>query len=121
MLFAFALILPNPLIALEWVEKDGHRLAKLTVEPSERDGFKLLERRVTRVEFANRLTRQLVAKNRNLANGSGVAIGDVDGDDLPDIYFCGLQVDNKLYRNRGGWRFEDITAESGVACPRQYC
>jgi len=121
MLFAFVLILPNPLSALEWVEKDGHRLAKLTVEPSERDGFKLLERRVTRVEFANRLTRQLVAKNRNLANGSGVAIGDVDGDDLPDIYFCGLQVDNKLYRNRGGWRFEDITAESGVACPRQYC
>ena len=121
MLFAFVLILPNPLIALEWVEKEGHRLAKLTVEPSERDGFKLLERRVTRVEFANRLTRQLVAKNRNLANGSGVAIGDVDGDGLPDIYFCGLQVDNKLYRNRGGWRFEDITAESGVACPRQYC
>ncbi|MBT3615172.1 MAG: VCBS repeat-containing protein, partial [Verrucomicrobia bacterium] len=63
----------------------------------------------------------MIAKNRNLANGSGVAIGDVDGDDLPDIYFCGLQTDNKLYRNRVGWRFEDITAESGVTCPRQYC
>ena len=70
MLFAFALILPNPLIALEWVEKDGHRLAKLTVEPSERDGFKLLERRVTRVEFANRLTRQLVAKGLGRAHDS---------------------------------------------------
>ncbi|MFL3667339.1 MAG: FG-GAP repeat domain-containing protein, partial [Verrucomicrobiota bacterium] len=121
MLFAFVLILPNSLSSLEWIEKDGYRFAKLTVESSERDGFKLLENRVTRVEFANRLTRQLVGKNRNLANGSGVAIGDVDGDDLPDIYFCGLQVNNKLYRNQGGWRFEDITAESGVACPRQYC
>ena len=121
MLFAFFLILPNSLISLEWIEKDGYRFANLTVEPSERDGFKLLENRVTRVEFANRLTRQLVGKNRNLANGSGVAIGDVDGDDLPDIYFCGLQVNNKLYRNQGRLRFEDVTAESGVACPRQYC
>ena len=121
MLIAFVLILPNSSSALEWVVKSGYRLANLTVKSSEQDGFKLLDYRVTGVRFTNRLTRQLIAKNRNLANGSGVAIGDVDGDDLPDIYFCGLQADNKLYRNRGGLRFEDITAESGVACPRQYC
>jgi hypothetical protein len=121
MLLTLFLVPLNSLHALDWVEKDGHRLAKLTVKPSERNGFKLLYGRVTGIEFANRLSRQLIAKNRNLANGSGVAIGDVDGDDIPDIYFCGLQANNKLYRNRGGWRFEDITAESGVTCPRQYC
>ena len=121
MLIAFVLILPNSSSALEWVVKSGYRLANLTVKSSEQDGFKLLDYRVTGVRFTNRLTRQLIAKNRNLANGSGVAIGDVDGADLPDSYFCGLQADNKLYRNRGGLRFEDITAESGVACPRQYC
>ena len=120
MLSAFILILPNSLRALEWIEKSGHRLARLRVKSSERNGFKLLDHQATGVVFVNRLSRQLVAKNRNLANGSGVAIGDVDGDDIPDIYFCGLQTDNKLYRNRGGWQFEDITAESGVACPRQY-
>ena len=113
-------IQPAALLALDWAQDRGHRLAKLTVTPSERNGFQLLAGRRTGVEFANRLTRQLVAKNRNLANGSGVAIGDVDGDDLPDVYLCGLQVDNRLYRNLGDWTFEDVTIRSGVACSRQY-
>ena len=113
-------IQPAALLALDWVQDRGHRLAKLAVTPSERNGFQLLAGRRTGVEFANRLTRQLVAKNRNLANGSGVAIGDVDGDDLPDVYLCGLQVDNRLYRNLGDWTFEDVTIRAGVACSRQY-
>ena len=66
------------------------------------------------------MSRQLVARNRNLANGSGVAIGDINGDDLPDIYFCGLQTDNKLYKNRGNFTFDDITLQSGVNCAKQY-
>ena len=113
-------IQPAALLALDWVQDRGHRLAKLAVTPSERNGFQLLAGRRTGVEFANRLTRQLVARNRNLANGSGVAIGDVDGDDLPDVYLCGLQVDNRLYRNLGDWTFEDVTIRAGVACSRQY-
>ena len=112
--------LESGLAALEWEQQGLHRLAKLNVVPSERNGFKLLPPRETGVAFGNRLSRQLVAKNRNLANGSGVAIGDVDGDGLPDLYFCGLQVDNRLYRNLGGWSFEDVTPGSGTACPRQY-
>ena len=112
--------LPSGLAALEWEQRGQHRLAKLDVKPSARNGFQLLPPRETGVTFGNRLSRQLVAKNRNLANGSGVAVGDVDGDGLPDLYFCGLQVDNRLYRNLGGWSFEDVTAESGTGCPRQY-
>ena len=123
-LFRLALIglaaLPSGLAALDWEQHGNHRLAKLTVKPSKRSGFQLLSPRETGVAFGNRLTRQLVAKNRNLANGSGVAIGDVDGDGLPDLYLCGLQVDNRLYRNLGDWTFEDVTAVSGTACPRQY-
>ena len=61
-----------------------------------------------------------MARNRNLANGSGVAIGDINGDDLPDIYFCGLQTDNKLYKNNGDFTFEDITLQSRVNCTKQY-
>lgn len=50
--------------------------------------------------------------NRVLAEGQGVAIGDVDGDGLADVFFAGFGGASALYRNLGGWRFEEITPPS---------
>lgn len=51
------------------------------------------------------------------AIGSGVAIGDVDGDGRPEVFLANKTGHNQLFRNLGGFRFEDIAAAAGVAGP----
>ncbi len=62
----------------------------------ERDGFNVLE-------------------YDSFYNGGGVAAGDVNGDGLPDLYFSANMSQDRLYLNRGGLAFEDVTEQAGLA------
>lgn len=93
---------------LSWLQAPGFRSAELQPGTGGKPGFTLLEPKVTGVWFTNSLTGDGFATNAVAHNGSGVAVGDIDGDGRQDIFFCCLEGRNALYRNLGNWHFEEI-------------
>jgi hypothetical protein len=83
--------------------------------------FKVLSPSETGVSFANTITTSdslNVQTDPYVYNGGGVAIGDIDNDGFPDIFFSGNMVSSRLYLNKGGMRFDDITTPAGVETRR---
>ena len=79
--------------------------------------FELLPASATGVTFENTLPEDTTFNFLTYLyyyNGGGVAAGDVNGDGLPDLYFTSNLGPNKLYLNRGNYRFEDVTERAGV-------
>ncbi len=74
--------------------------------------FIAVEAEHSSIDFANTITE---SEEHNILtyeyfyNGGGVAVGDIDNDGLQDLFFTGNQVENKLYKNKGNFEFEDIT------------
>jgi hypothetical protein len=80
--------------------------------------FRLVPSGESGVHFRNVLTETVdfnIFNYMYFYNGGGVAVGDVNGDELPDVYFTANQEPNKLYLNQGGFKFNDVTDQAGVA------
>jgi enediyne biosynthesis protein E4 len=78
--------------------------------------FKRLQPSETGIVFENILKIQQdfdVFRYRNFYNGGGVGIGDINNDELPDLFLTSNMGENKLYLNKGNFRFQDITASAG--------
>lgn len=79
--------------------------------------FQSLDSTQTGVGFINHLvpTEKLnILDYLYFYNGGGVSAGDINNDGLTDLYFVSNQGKNKLYLNKGNFKFEDITAKAGV-------
>ncbi|MHA7056375.1 VCBS repeat-containing protein [Aquimarina sp. M1] len=80
--------------------------------------FDKITSEVTNVTFQNTLkpTEELnILDYLYYYNGAGVAVGDINKDDLVDVFFTSNQGKNKLYLNKGNFQFEDITDKAGLA------
>ena len=88
------------------------RWSPLPEVPAQAPGFTRLGGVTTGITCTNTLADSRSITNRNLLSGAGVALGDVDGDGRCDVFFCGIDAPDRLYRNLGNWKFQDITAEA---------
>lgn len=81
-------------------------------------GFELLAPEQTGIDFNNTIKESKFLNHyfySQIYLGSGVAIGDINNDGLPDVFFGGNQVSDRLYLNKGDFQFEDITKKSKSA------
>jgi len=106
---------------LPWQMAEAHRWRAAIPAQNTRTGFaEVSANQGFGIPFTNHVSAAAALNNQILENGAGVALGDIDGDGECDVYVCGSEPANALYRNLGNWKFADITSAAGVACDGQF-
>jgi hypothetical protein len=97
-----------------WHQEAGYRWRTLAFPTGGHAGFTQLAASATGLVHRNDVDDEHAMANRNLLIGAGVALADIDGDGLPDIFLASVERPAALYHNDGRLHFTDITAASGI-------
>ncbi len=86
--------------------------------------FERMPAEYTGVTFSNRITENdsiNILRFDYIYNGAGVGVADFNNDGLQDLVFTGNQVGNKIYLNKGDFKFEDITETANISGDGKWC
>ncbi len=86
--------------------------------------FVLKSSKDTGIDFNNQITESdsfNILTDEYIFNGGGVAVADFDQNGMPDLFFTGNQVPNRLYLNQGEFKFEDISENAGIMALDRWC
>jgi hypothetical protein len=111
-------VVPDGLQDTAWLQKAGDEQIKTAVGMTAFHDFQFTDRLAeSGITFRHRVVDDAgkAYKAAHYDHGNGIAVADVDGDGLLDIYFVNQVGGNQLWKNVGGGKFQDITAAAGVA------
>ncbi|MEP2935111.1 MAG: VCBS repeat-containing protein [Gilvibacter sp.] len=92
---------------VETLDNNNEETTFLTLVSNEKTGISF-QNGIEETEYKNHKSYT------QIYNGGGVAVGDLNNDGLPDLYFAGNSVKDKLYFNTGDFTFKDVTKEAGI-------
>lgn len=117
----FVLLLMRKIICYLCILSGLNLLSACNSASKENELFELKNN--TGIDFSNTIQDAKdmnIFNYRNFYNGAGVAIGDINNDGLADVFFTANQGSNKLYLNKGDFKFDDISTKAGFINKKQW-
>ena len=109
---------PADLLGTSWLERLRQEQQQQASGLSVFHDFRFTDRQVeSGITFRHRIVDDAgkTYKAVHYDHGNGLAVADVDGDGRTDLYFVNQAGPSQLWRNQGGGKFQDVTAQAGVA------